>query len=614
MKNKLTTLILLVSTLCSYAQLKIEACGSPTLNEFKANQSVWFLGGAAANTCATQTATMQLNNGDTLRIGAGYTRTWDFGLNQESAVLILEGTLNFSSQKGINGTIIIKDGGKLIGTSNLRFYSTSTLIIEKGGYIECTGLESQRSFTGEGVLNITSGNFTLNSNSAKAEFINDFNFEGSFAPSGSGEIKLTREFTRTGWHHIGWPTASGANKTLADLTLNGFTFNYAGPQNNGNVYTWDAQTSGWATTSANTSLFGNAFNIYAPAGSSISLTLQYTEFNHTSHGQGYNYHNPGNTPPGNATSWTTAVTDGWNMLYNNFQSYLSLNIINTDPNNPFSGGVSVWDGSQYLVGNGNVGDISTLSPNQAFFVRNANSGTSGNYTIPQNSKIANPASMPSYFKTTNQTTFVLTGQNYTVKTYVAENFNATNLFDGKFDAYYRAGTAPIFNTVGADSTAYSINQMPVLDGQELYASFYHNSNGKAFSIALDTASTPATNHIYLTDIYTGAVTDLTTGAYNFTSNKNAPVQRFKLFFTNSSVGIAEVKNTENLNVWFTGDALQLDENVNLENASVQIFSISGQLVAQGCAQDNIVLNKSGVFVVTITTAQNHVYNVKVIKL
>jgi hypothetical protein len=148
----------------------------------------------------------------------------------------------------------------------------------------------------------------------------------------------------------------------------------------------------------------------------------------------------------------------------------------------------------------------------------------------------------------------------------------------------------------------------------LYLSFYHQANNKAFTISLDPASNSPVGDIMLEDLYTGAIVNLMANAYTFSSNSAAPVQRFKLLFSQNSVGIQEIETGLYTKLWFNEDVLQMDEKA-LENIEhISVFNISGQLVAESSDLENIVINETGVFIVKISLKENISHTVKLVKM
>jgi hypothetical protein len=559
---------------------------------------------------------------------------------QTTAPVFTTRTINFFNTTSINGTFSMPGGffavknmnvgsGAVVtvgstGTISIPDQVTAeTITILNGGTLTLNGtITSIQNFdvNATGTFNGgTTGSLTIENaafESTAITFIDNFSVsEGTI--TGAGNITLTRNFpANSGWNHIGWPVSGGA--TVGDLTSTGFALNITGPNTNQiNVYYWDAATAGWLVPTAGTSLVGQPLNIYTfNTGTSVSLTVDVADFNNDPLSQSYTYFNPGVALPGNAQGWADPdSTDGWNSWVNPFQQYL-------DPNNfalpasDFWGSVYAWNGASYSSIVNGVGALTEISPNQAFFVRCKSSVVgSPTFSIPQ---AARTNGTTSFFKTSTvheEIALTLAGEGYTNQTFIYEQSNATDKFDSQFDAFYFAhtGNAPHFNSVGVDSTAYSVQALPELNLSEQYLSFYYGSNGKTFTISVDPAQVPSLTSIMLHDLHTGSNTDLLQGNYTFTSTTAAPAQRFKLMFVGSSVGIDEVSETSPLVAWFAGNELQL-KNIEVENiAYVTITNIAGQVVAEGNGQTALMVIQTGVYVVVVTTKTGGQKVLKVVK-
>ena len=222
---------------------------------------------------------------------------------------------------------------------------------------------------------------------------------------------------------------------------------------------------------------------------------------------------------------------------------------------------------------------------------------------------------PTIFKTNgeyDQVILQLSGEGYELNTYIAQHDWATDKFDAAYDAYYLKGHAPVFNTVGKDSVAYSVNQMPNLYDEELYVSFSHKKNGKTFTISVDQESAEDYFHVVLKDLHTGKIVDLKEQDYTFVSDASAPVQRFKVIFSNNYVVPVEVTN-ESLNVWFSDHTLQLDPRVDANVKDIRVMNVAGQLIATGATASDIYVEDHGVYIIQVLTNTGDVFNVKVSK-
>jgi hypothetical protein len=542
-------------------------------------------------------------------------------------------TITFSNTTVINGTFIMPGG--FISAKNLNIASgatvtvgvsglinipesltAETITVQNGGSLQLDGtIESIEDFNvnaGGTFIGNNTGLLTIENSvlaSTSITFTDNFSIS-SGAITGAGEITLKRNFpANSGWNHISWPVK--ANATVADLSSTGFALNITGPSANQiNVYYWDAATAGWLVPTGATALAGQPLNIYTfNTGTSVSLTVDVADFNNDPLSQSYTYFNPGVLPPGNATGWADATTDGWNLWVNPYQQNLDPDALALPGD--LDNAVYAWNGGSYASRVATVGALTGISVNQAFFVRTA--ANNGSYSLPLASRTS--VSAPTFFKMGDVVELTLAGEGYTNSTFIYEQSNATDEFDSQFDAFYFAhtGNAPHFNSVGVDSTAYSVQALPMLHLSEQYLTFYYGSNGKTFTISVDPAQVPSLTSIMLHDLHTGSNTDLLQGNYTFTSTTAAPAQRFKLMFVGSSVGIDEVSETSPLVAWFAGNELQL-KNIEVESiAYVTITNIAGQVVAEGNGQRALMVNQTGVYVVVVTTKTGSQKVLKVVK-
>lgn len=234
--------------------------------------------------------------------------------------------------------------------------------------------------------------------------------------SGSGKIILKRNFTRKGWHHLGWPVKSGY--TLGDLILDeniayNWEFDYTDPvTDTTNVFYWDASVSSWEVPTAATDLSGMAFSIYVfSTTSSITLVIDPEDLNTGLINQSFAYNDPGSDAPGNANieddpdGWAGGVTSGWNLWINPFQRYVSISDLQTELNAisgmPLETVIYAYTGSGYS--NSSSG-LTGLYPNQAFFLRSK--GTGGTHSITSASSSGTQVGS-NYFKTQQELIFTI---------------------------------------------------------------------------------------------------------------------------------------------------------------------------------------------------------------
>ena len=460
-------------------------------------------------------------------------------------------TITFSNTTSINGTFSMPGGFisakamNIASGANVTVGSTGTISIPDQLTSETITVQNGGTLTLNGTINSienfnvnatatfnggTTGRLTIENASFQSTAITftDNFYISSGTITGAGDITMVRNFpANPGWNHISWPVNSFA--TVNDLVATGFVLNITGPNPNQiNVYYWDAATAGWLVPTSSTPLAGQALNIYTfNTGTSVSLTVDVSNFNNAPLSQSYNYFDPGTNPPGNATDWSTTTTDGWNMWANPFQSYLNPDDLALPAD--LDDAAYVWNGSTYSSRVNGVGALTEISPNQSFFVRS--DGNTGNHSIPN---AARTTGTTSFFKTApnDVVEFVLSGDGYNESTFIYQTDGATVYFDRDYDALYfkHDGNAPVFNSVGIDSTSYSVQALPDLSLNNQFLTFDYGTSGKSFTIWVDPSKLSGLTNLYLHDLYTSTTVDLKQGAYTFTSATQAPAQRFKLTF------------------------------------------------------------------------------------
>jgi hypothetical protein len=281
--------------------------------------------------------------------------------------------------------------------------------------------------------------------------------------------------------------------------------------------------------------------------------------------------------------------------------------------------VYVWNGSSYT--NWNTGSASAarwIAPHQAFFLR-AISTASGNFTFTNAMRTSTPGTPISTLKSAtigNNVILSVSGEGRTNQTEIVLNPSATSGFDGDFDAYYLSALAnvPALYSQDNNGVKYGLNQFPSSSGQTVDLGFSYYQNNKTFTISLDQNLASAISFITLEDTYAQTLTNLKSSDYTFTSNAAASAQRFKLHFSQSSIGVAEMENGTDLKVWVSGNELRFDENTSLDGATINVYNTGGQLLLSGTTANPIFVNQTGVYVININTKMGQTHNVKVVKL
>ncbi len=422
----------------------------------------------------------------------------------------------------------------------------------------------------------------------------------------TGQVIAKRNFSRTGWHMMGFPTTG--SQTLSSINASGISFDVSQTAAQ-NVYQWDASNSQWTFPSSSTSIASEAFIIYADsANGSLTLNMDATDLNLGSTDLFFTYHNPGAATNGsttNGTDWTSTVTDGFNLLANHFPGFIDWDLVGNLPNS-FDNAVYVWDGNGYKSYVNGIGDQEArfIAPNQAFFMRNTSGA--GLLNISPSAITQTPSTFNDVFKTApSQLRLVVSGQTDTASTWLTEDPYATNGFDGSFDAIYMTplNNSLQFNSVNmSDSSAYSIQTTPNLSASDLVLSFNApQQDGNAFTIALDPAFRGQYNHVYLRDKVNGQVVDLMQMNYTFSQDESAPAQRFGIVFkqTETTTGVYESESFQGAHVWVQNGGLQAKGLNGVR--SVQLYAINGEVLDDAIQLTDIAIPQNGLYIVRVST-------------
>ena len=459
-------------------------------------------------------------------------------------------------------------------------------------------------------------------------------------PNATGQVKVTRTFPTVSndWVRMGFPVRVDPNNALnfptwGDVVTIGFLKSNSG--NTANFYYWDASTSNWELPTASTPLPGTAFAVFPFSGAnrSISVTVPIAEFNNA----GFSFDLAYNDGTSSNASFI-GPSDGWNQLYNPFMGDIS-SIALTDSmaaTSDFqSNAVSIWNGTQYKVwsnsgGDGNDADAEFIRSFEAFFVQ-ASDPNSGSFTITESLRGsgANSANSVNYFKTSSvadglYVTLDVAGNGETVRTYVAQNDNATSGFDIGEDVSFLAPAAnmPVFYSIDADGKAMRFNKVGTVSKKQIMLGFTFPTNGEEFTISAANFDLPQGVNAKLTDLHTGSATMINKKSYTFTHDANAPVNRFKLQFVGNTksyktYGDAESLGENLVNAWVDGEFVNIMLDEAIEDATVSIFNTAGQMVASESFTElafaQFALNKRGLYVVHITAANGLDVSMKVLR-
>lgn len=416
--------------------------------------------------------------------------------------------------------------------------------------------------------------------------------------TGSGTVQYQITIANSGWHHV----TSPASIALGDIAFhNGTTLSYLGTSTN--IYKWEAATASWIYCTALDDFQGSAYTVYLPAGEVIDMSFMGSSFvNPSSVLSSLTYFDPSGALPGNSsTGWTTSVEDGWNMIGNPYPAYIDWDVLDDNVSN-FTNmdlAVYVWNPgtSTYDSYSSAVGGSFMISPFQAFFVRATGVGAQ----LLQAADARANAGSARGWKTTSDdgverfTISAVNNGNVTQNSFAF--MNVADESKDVFDTYafdVPADQVYLYSTT-TDSVRVNNQALPTLtQSMSTYLTAYHATAGESITLVFEESNMSAFRKVTLTDLYTGAVTELTDGAsYTFTVVDGHQAQRFLLDIQmgNATVSLEEQTSELNASIYAVdgGYAVELPENVNTTGANYEIYDLSGALLAKGQFEGNFAI-------------------------
>ncbi len=471
--------------------------------------------------------------------------------------------------------------------------------------------------------NLAAGNFlTLLSTASKTALI-----AGTGSGSISGDVTMQRYMpNRRGYHYYSSPfNGASRDEFLNELGTIYSDYPYVGFDTTQTVtpfpnfylyneaYTEPTISIGWdaATTTLET-MRGYCINFGASGGSlttditgavnSGSLSIPVT-----------------NTPSGNA------LADGWNLVGNPYPSPIDWGATPGWTKTNVEDGIYYFKATSQYYGTyssfaGGIGVPNTttgiIPSMQGFFVKATGAGTLG---VTNNVRVN---AQPTFYKSSSTIYPLLRLAGYQTQnptkadeTVIYFNPQATNNFDGSYDAYKMMNNDPAYPNLYTSyngSSSLSINAMPPLSNTDVVVplGYLTKTNGSFTIDATEILNFDPSQHIYIEDNQTSTLQDLTLNpVYTFTTTANAPQYRFFIRFSPTIItGIGE-NSVSFVNAWSSGKDIYVNySNTTMQKAIISVYDMLGQQVIsdehQGSNTFRYTMDKPGYYIVNVISGSD----------
>ena len=300
---------------------------------------------------------------------------------------------------------------------------------------------------------------------------------------------------------------------------------------------------------------------------------------------------------------------GWNLVGNPYPTSLDWNLAIPGLSG-INSSIYYLDAAtgNWLTWNGATGSGSRyIPPHQGFFI--SVSAASATLSVDNSMRTHNGATDLFYKESlSNHLVLKTEGNGFEDKTYIHFNENATESFDGQYDAYkifseYNDELPQIYTVANNDHL--SINELP---GTESMVVGFKANTGGEYSIGLSEETDM--ENLILEDVLTGTFTNLHEQDYSFSHDISNIEERFIIHFSPLSV---EDINDVKYNIY------AFDKQVNviapdMATGTIRILNTIGQVVSESnltSGTNRISINKAGAYIVQVIS-DNRVETKKVI--
>jgi hypothetical protein len=516
----------------------------------------------------------------------------DLTINAATALVVSAGaTITISGTSVTNngfGAVAADAAGKLLFDNNGNTITLSGNAHSFRGIVEVSGTTTLAT---AGLITLTApstssmgqlmGTGTVNGNISMQAFID---------ASGGGK-----------YMYLGSPMT---NAVLSDFNEPGATMVSANSAQ-GTTWEWDAANAEWdpagGSNLASTAERGRGYSMYVGMNGAFgpfliddgdrtgTVTITGTCTNDATVNSTLSY-NDGQAATVNFVSGSTINdTEGWNLVANPYAAIYDWDgqTIPAD----MSSAIYRFNGTNYSAYVKGVGSASRyIAPMQGFFVQ-LTDNTPGNLVFDRGNRA--PTQSATLTKTTTYNidgvSLHLEGMGGNVHDDLFVGFEAASSvdFDNEWDArkLSNKGLAPNFY-VQLGQSAYSVCRVPLSGPHSFNLKLAYGQDGDNMSIAADLSDLQSFGQVLLEDRKLNVVHNLTLGAYSFVQDNAFGPDRFILHFDQATVGQEE--NYQH-SVYGFANARGLNVELGLvQDATVELYSISGQLIERKEGQNGLV--------------------------
>jgi len=443
----------------------------------------------------------------------------------------------------------------------------------------------------------------------------------------------------TGWRNMAFPVTGLADFYLgeAPINLNGGTSAICTPVAGGawgnyvnttNLYEFTAGVAQPCATSHEHEWVGltglpaggaNGYDVYLGGGffwSNGTVSVTGTSIESTSFA--YTQSTPHQNGTGSQALTSLANQQGWDgkrLVANPFACGLNVAQWATD-NGLTAANIKIYD----RVSNTQITAPAVIAPGQAFYMKETSNSTL-NFDIYAHG-VLSAATL-----TKNDASSIairVTSESGATEASIAYNDLATAGFDNKIDGLlvldmFSDNPIVALEAITNERITYlDLNVVPMSAGAEKHAVYVESNVSGNHVISVSNENLPAhVTSVEVEDLMLapGVLHDVLNDTYSFVNEAGSiDNKRFVIHVNASANASNDINSMENLAAWFNGNVLNLESNVSLEGASIQVMNTAGQLISVGTSDDAIIVSQAGVYLVNVTTANGSTKTVKVVKL